>query len=116
MDSLCQLGEQGVAAVLEEMRHSLESSDPFVASRGALHLGVGSDRRGLELLVQSVSDANPVVRAGAAEALGWSGFPGEAEAALQPLLSDSEEVGYSSRRVCDSAAEALKRITEAAPK
>ena len=116
VDSLCRLGDPGVEALLEEMRHALKSSDPFVASRGAFHLGVRGDRRALELLLQLASDADPVVRAGTAEALGWSGFPSEAEEALQPLLADSEEVILTGRPVSHSAAEALKQIAAAAQK
>jgi len=112
MDALCWLGEPGMTAVLEVIQGALKEPDPYVAARGAFKFGASGDRRALNLLLREASDANPAIRAAVAQSLAWSGFPDEAGPALVRLLSDSEKVLYTGRRVRDVAAEALQKMKE----
>jgi HEAT repeat protein len=112
IDALCWLGEPGMTAVLEVIQGALKEPDPYVATRGAFKFGVLGDRRALDLLLREASDADPAIRAAVAESLAWSRFPDEACPALVRLLSDSEKLPYTGRRVRDVAAEALQKMKE----
>jgi len=91
---------------------ALHDRDRSVAGRAAEALqALGEIARAVDILLPKLADKNPIVRAQAAQALGWTRSPRASEP-LAKLLADSEHSGKDREPVAYAAARALGQLFE----
>jgi HEAT repeat protein len=99
-------------AAVDGLVFALNNRDHYVAGRAAEALQVlGGITRAVDTLLPKLADKNPMVRAQAARALGWTKSP-RASGPLAKLLTDTECSGKDNEPGAYSAARALGQLLD----
>ncbi len=104
------LGMIGDPASIPALLDGLHDADSQVRSTVALALRAFADPSAVPALMDALRDAAWWVRRNAAEALGKIGDPSAVPCLIERLADTEKPYSSDSRRVCDAAAEALRKI------